>query len=126
MWTWPMPGATPLYCAAQKGHGEVVGALLKSGRDTSSVRSIRGPEVRGLFLEHHDEQQRKMLALACGLHRRLGAESAVCWLDGNLLRMIWEQVERSCVVLPEPSFQHPTLLNNFGVLPLSVDFNTTW
>jgi hypothetical protein len=46
----------------------------------------------------HEEQQRKMLAMAGGLHARLGAGSFVLRLDDNLLKMIWEEVERWCAV----------------------------
>jgi hypothetical protein len=70
-----------------KGHGEVVAALLKAGCDTSLVVSIRDPQVRGLFVEHLEKKQRKMLALAGGRHRRLGTESVVCRVD----KMVWEQ-----------------------------------
>ena len=49
-------------------------------------------------MAHLEEQQSKMVALAGGLHRRLGAESVVLRLDDNLLQLIWEQVERRCVV----------------------------
>ena len=54
----------------------------------------------GFFVAHLEEQQSKMVALAGGLHRRLGAESVVLRLDDNLLQMIWEQVEQRCVVPP--------------------------
>ena len=94
-------GCTPLYIAAEVGHGEVVEALLMAGCDTSSVSSVRDGQVRGLFVAHHAEQQRKMLAMAGGLHARLGAGSRVFTLDNNLLMMIWEQVERWCAVPPE-------------------------
>ena len=92
-------GATPLSRAAQYGHAEVAEALLRTGCDTSSVRSIRAFMI-GPFVAHLEEQQSKMVALAGGLHRRLGAESVVLRLDDNLLQMIWEQVERGCVVPP--------------------------
>ena len=46
-------GTTLLYMAAQKGHGRVVEALLKAGCDTSSLRSISGGHVQGLFVKHH-------------------------------------------------------------------------
>jgi hypothetical protein len=94
-------GVTPLWIAAQELHGEVVEALLKADCDTSSVCSISDDsQVRGLIVEHHAEQQRKMLALGGGLHLRLGAESVMFRLDDNLLKMIWEQVERWCMVPP--------------------------
>ena len=57
----------------------------------------------GFFVAHLEEQQSKMVALAGGLHRRLGAESVVLRLDDNLLQLIWEQVERRCVVPPVES-----------------------
>ena len=91
-------GATPLFIAAWNGHGEMVEALLKGGCDTSSVPSIRGGHARCVFIEHHEGQQRKMLAMAGGLHARLGAGSFVLRLDDNLLKMIWEEVERWCAV----------------------------
>ena len=75
-------------------------ALLKGGCDTSFLCSVRVGQVRGLFVAHHEEQQRKMLAMAGGLHARLGAGSFVLRLDDNLLKMIWEQVERWCAVPP--------------------------
>ena len=74
-------------------------ALLRAGCDTSSVTSIRALMI-GPFVAHLEEQQSKMVALAGGLHRRLGAESVVLRLDDNLLQLIWEQVERRCVVPP--------------------------
>ena len=54
----------------------------------------------GFFVAHLEEQQSKMVALAGGLHRRLGAESVVSRLDGDLLEMIWEMVEQRSVVPP--------------------------
>ena len=89
----------PLSIAAELGHCEVVEELLKCWLDTSSVRSISGDQGRGLFLEH-EEQLRNMLAMACRLHSRLVAWSRVFTFDNtcNLLKMIWEQVERWCSV----------------------------
>ena len=54
----------------------------------------------GFFVAHLEEQQSKMVALAGGLHRRLGAESVVSRLDGDLLEMIWEMVEQRSVLPP--------------------------
>ena len=51
-------------------------------------------------MEHLEEQRTKMLALAGGLHRRLGTESPVYRLHDNLLQMVWEHVERRSVVPP--------------------------
>ena len=92
-------GNTPLYVAARKVRGRVVDMLLKGGCDPSRVKSIPALMV-GPFVEHLTEQQMKMMALAGGLHRRLGAESVVFRLDDNLLQMVWEQVVRRCGVPP--------------------------
>ena len=92
-------GHTPLYMAAEHGHAEVVEALLRAGCDTSAIQSIPSLIV-GPFVAHYEEQQNKMLALAGGLHRRLGAESVVMRLDDNLLQMIWKPVEKRCIVPP--------------------------
>ena len=46
----PRNGCTTVCTAADKGHGEVVEALLKAGCDTSFVRSVRGGQVRCLFV----------------------------------------------------------------------------
>lgn len=43
-----------------------------------------------------------MLALASVLHRRLGAESVMFRLDDNLLKLIWEQVDKMFLVLAPP------------------------
>ena len=53
-----------------------------------------------LTVAHHAEQQRKMLAMAGGLHARLGAGSFVFRLDDNLLTMIWDCLEARCAVQP--------------------------
>ena len=92
--------ATPLYIAAEKGHGKVVAAQLKAGCDTCSVRLVIDDRVRGVFVEHHEKQQRKVLAMAGGLHDRLGAGSFVFRLDHNLLKMIWDCLETRCAVPP--------------------------
>ena len=72
---------------------------LRAESDTSPVTSIPVLMVE-LFAWHLEEQQSKIVALAGGLHRRLGAESVVSRLDGDLLEMIWEQVEQRSVVPP--------------------------
>ena len=53
-------------------------------------------------------QQSKMLALAGGLHRRLGAKSVVIRLDDNLLQLIWKQVEQRCIVPPVEEAVEPS------------------
>ena len=92
-------GVTPLHKAVKRRHVIVAELLLRAGCDTSSVTSIPTLMV-GFFVSHLEEQQGKMVALAGGLHRRLGAESVVFRLDDNVLQKIWEQVERGCVVPP--------------------------
>ena len=80
-------GKTPLYIATQHQdknecrflpHGclslQVVVEMLEAGCDTSSAHAAMCPEMRTVFVEHLGAQQRKMLAMASGLHRRLGAE----------------------------------------------------
>ena len=76
--------------------------LLRAGCDTSVTSSVESicADMVGPFVAHLEEQQSKMVAFAGGLHRRLGAESVVLRLDDNLLQLIWEQVERGCVVPP--------------------------
>ena len=80
---------------------KIIDLLLRAGCDTSSVSSISAPNVRGLFLEHLEEQRTKIAAFAGGLGP-LGAESVVFRLNAELLKIIWELVERSSVV-PPPS-----------------------
>lgn len=59
-------GSDPLQVAAEMGHTEVVGVLLQ---------------------DRLEQEQRKMLATALGLHWRLGTESVLFRLDNNLLKM---------------------------------------
>ena len=66
---------TPLYIAAENGQRKAVEALLKAGCDTCSVPST-GDRMRGYFVKHHEQQQRKMLAMAGWLQARLGAGSS--------------------------------------------------
>ena len=61
--------------------------LLRAGCDTSSVTSIPAL-MEGFFVSHLEEQQGKMVALAGGLHRRLGAESVVLKRGSRIYRTV--------------------------------------
>ena len=68
--------------------------LLRAGCDTSVTSSVESicADMVGPFVAHLEEQQSKMVMLAGGLHRWVGAESVMFRMKDNLLRVTWEQL----------------------------------